>query len=66
MAALTAALAESGHRIDVLSLVPQSLGDTAVAYLEYRVAERSGWAFGRGASVPEAFLAAVCGAVNAT
>ncbi|AKS36597.1 2-isopropylmalate synthase [Mycolicibacterium goodii] len=60
--ALTAALDDLGHRVEILSLTAQTLGDTAVAYLEHR----SGWSFGRGASALGASLAAVCGAVNAT
>ncbi|PJK21143.1 2-isopropylmalate synthase [Mycobacterium goodii] len=63
--ALTEALEDLGRRIEVLSLAQQSLGNTAVAYLEYRTAERSGWAFGRGDSVIDAALTAVCGAVSA-
>ncbi|MBU8811621.1 2-isopropylmalate synthase [Mycolicibacterium goodii] len=63
--ALTEALKDLGRRIEVLSLAQQSLGNTAVAYLEYRTAERSSWAFGRGDSVIDAALTAVCGAVSA-
>ncbi|MBU8815250.1 2-isopropylmalate synthase [Mycolicibacterium goodii] len=63
--ALTEALEDLGRRIEVLSLAQQSLGNTAVAYLEYRTAQRSGWAFGRGDSVIDAALTAVCGAVSA-
>jgi 2-isopropylmalate synthase len=62
---LIAALDAVGRPIEVLSLTHQSLGDTIVAYLEYRIGGRSGWSCGRSDSAPGASIAAVCGAVNA-
>ncbi|MHA3022031.1 2-isopropylmalate synthase [Mycobacterium sp. BMJ-28] len=59
--ALTAALAEAGHPVQILSLTQQSIGATAVTYLEYR----GGWACGRSDSVLGASMAAVLRAVNA-
>ncbi|WP_040777864.1 2-isopropylmalate synthase [Nocardia pneumoniae] len=63
IAGLTAALADSGHPIEILGMTQQSIesGDDApaVAYLEYRSGGRSGWACGRGDSALTASLAAV-------
>ncbi|MFF2396244.1 2-isopropylmalate synthase [Nocardia sp. NPDC058114] len=67
--ALTAALDEAGYRIEILGLTQHSVGEgaagTAVSYVEYRAADRTGWAFGRDTSVVAASLAAVMNAVNA-
>ena len=63
--ALRAALAEIGHPVEVLSLTQQSVGSTAVSYLEYRSGGRTGWACGRSDSVLAASMAAVLRAVNA-
>ncbi|MEU4650926.1 2-isopropylmalate synthase [Nocardia fluminea] len=67
--AVTAALAEAGQPIEILGLtqhsVDQGAGSTAVSYIEYRAAERTGWAFGRDTSVVAASLAAVMNAANA-
>lgn len=62
--ALRAALEEIGHSVEVLSLTQQSIGSTAVSYLEYRSAGRTGWACGRSDSVLAASMAAVLRAVN--
>ena len=68
--ALTAALAEVGHPIEILGLTQHSVhkgaDSTAVSYVEYRAAGRTGWAFGRDTSVAAAPLEAVMNAVNAT
>ncbi|MFD3745230.1 2-isopropylmalate synthase [Nocardia sp. NPDC058633] len=68
--ALTAALAEAGHPIEILGLTQHSVDEgadsTAVSYVEYRAAGRTGWAFGRDASIVAASLEAVMNAVNAT
>ncbi|MEU4416273.1 2-isopropylmalate synthase [Nocardia salmonicida] len=68
--ALTAALAEAGHPIEILGLIQHSVDEgadsTAVSYVEYRAAGRTGWAFGRDTSVVAASLEAVLNAVNAT
>ncbi|WP_084465374.1 2-isopropylmalate synthase [Nocardia salmonicida] len=68
--ALTAALAEAGHPIEILGLTQHSVNtgadSTAVSYVEYRAAGRTGWAFGRDTSVVAASLDAVMNAVNAT
>ncbi|MGB8405726.1 MAG: 2-isopropylmalate synthase [Mycobacterium sp.] len=61
VAALTAALADVGRPVEILSLTQQSIGATAVTYLEYR----DGWACGRSDSVLAASMAAVIRAVNA-
>lgn len=63
--ALTAALADIGRPIEVLSLTQQSIGSTAVTYLEYRSEGDTGWACGRSDSVLAASMAAVLRAVNA-
>ncbi|MFC9473493.1 2-isopropylmalate synthase [Nocardia sp. NPDC056952] len=67
--ALTAALDEAGCRIEILGLTQHSVDEgaagTAVSYVEYRVADRTGWAFGRDNSVVAASLEAVMNAVNA-
>ena len=59
--ALTRALAEIGHPVEILGLTQQSIGATAVTYLE----ARTGWACGRSDSVLGASMAAVLRAVNA-
>lgn len=59
--ALTRALADIGHPVEILSLTQQSVGATAVSYLEHR----TGWACGRSDSVLGASMAAVLRAVNA-
>ncbi len=59
--ALTRALAEAGHAVEILGLTQQSIGATAITYLECR----SGWACGRSDSVLGASMAAVLRAVNA-
>ncbi len=59
--ALTRALAEAGHTVEILGLTQQSIGATAITYLE----ARSGWACGRSDSVLGASMAAVLRAVNA-
>ncbi|MFE1593127.1 2-isopropylmalate synthase [Nocardia sp. NPDC058705] len=68
--ALAAALADAGHPIEILGLtqhsVDQGADSAAVSYVEYRVAGRTGWAFGRDTSVIAASLQAVMNAVNAT
>ncbi|MEV0540833.1 2-isopropylmalate synthase [Nocardia salmonicida] len=68
--ALTAALAEAGHPIEILGLTQHSVNtgadSTAVSYVEYRAAGRTGWALGRDTSVVAASLDAVMNAVNAT
>ena len=58
--ALTQALADVGRPVEILSLNQQSIGATAVTYLEHR----GGWACGRSDSVLTASLAAVIGAAN--
>ncbi|WP_067447477.1 2-isopropylmalate synthase [Nocardia alba] len=67
--ALTAALDEAGHPIEILGLTQHSVdegaGSTAVSYVEYRVPQGTGWAFGRDTSVVAASLQAVLNAVNA-
>ncbi|WP_141870461.1 2-isopropylmalate synthase [Arthrobacter sp. SLBN-53] len=60
--ALTRTLAAAGRRVDILSLTQQSIGATAISYLEHR----AGWSCGRGDSVLGASMAAVMHAVNAT
>ncbi|MDZ7884471.1 MAG: 2-isopropylmalate synthase [Mycobacterium sp.] len=59
--ALTRALALAGHSVEILGLTQQSIGATAITYLE----ARSGWACGRSDSVLGASMAAVLRAVNA-
>lgn len=59
--ALTRALALAGHSVEILGLTQQSIGATAITYLECR----SGWACGRSDSVLGASMAAVLRAVNA-
>ncbi|MGU3651488.1 hypothetical protein [Mycolicibacterium sp. A43C] len=54
--------AEAGRRVDILSLTQQSIGATAVSYLEHR----TGWTRGPGDSVLGASMSAVLHAVNAT
>ncbi|WP_370068599.1 2-isopropylmalate synthase [Mycobacterium sp. MAA66] len=61
VAALTAALAAVGRPVEILSLTQQSIGATAVTYLEHR----DGWACGRSESVLAASMAAVIRAANA-
>ncbi|WP_062985744.1 2-isopropylmalate synthase [Nocardia anaemiae] len=63
--ALTAALARVGYPVQVLGSTQQSIGGTAITYLEYRIGARTGWACGRGDSVHTASLAAVIRAANA-
>lgn len=63
--ALTRALAGLGRPIEVLSLTQQSIGNTAISYLEFRSAGRPAWACGRSDSVLGASMAAVLRAVNA-
>lgn len=58
--ALTQALAEVDRPVEILSLTQQSIGATAVTYLEHR----GGWACGRSDSVLTASLAAVVRAAN--
>ncbi|MUL45255.1 2-isopropylmalate synthase [Mycobacterium sp. CBMA293] len=58
--ALTQALADAGRPVEILSLTQQSIGATAVTYLEHR----GGWACGRSDSVLTASLAAVIRAAN--
>ncbi len=68
--AVTTALAAAGHPVEILGLTEHSVAEgadsAAVGYLEYRVAGRTGWAFGRSTSVISASLDAVLNAVNAT
>ncbi|MFL0174995.1 2-isopropylmalate synthase [Mycobacterium sp. SMC-13] len=59
--ALTQALADVDRPVEILSLTQQSIGDTAVTYLEHR----GGWSCGRSDSVLTASLAAVIRAANA-
>lgn len=59
--ALTQALAEVDRPVEILGLTQQSIGATAVTYLEHR----GGWACGRSDSVLTASLAAVIRAANA-
>lgn len=59
--ALTQALNAIGRPVEILGLTQQSIGDTAVTYLEHR----GGWACGRSDSVLTASLAAVIRAANA-
>ncbi|MHA7664604.1 2-isopropylmalate synthase [Mycolicibacterium sp. HS_4_1] len=61
VAALTQALADVGRPVEILGLTQQSIGATAVTYLEHR----GGWSCGRSDSVLTASLAAVIGAANA-
>lgn len=63
--ALTRALADIGRPVEILGLAQQSIGSTAVSYLEYRTGGVTGWACGRSDSVPAASMAAVIRAVNA-
>ncbi|MFE7719550.1 alpha-isopropylmalate synthase regulatory domain-containing protein [Nocardia rhizosphaerihabitans] len=67
--AVTTALAAAGHPVEILGLTQHSVDEgadsAAVSYLEYRVDGRTGWAFGRSASVIAASLDAVMNAVNA-
>ncbi|WP_285030898.1 2-isopropylmalate synthase [Mycolicibacterium sp. lyk4-40-TYG-92] len=58
--ALTQALADVDRPVEILSLAQQSIGATAVTYLEHR----GGWACGRSDSVLTASLAAVIRAAN--
>ncbi|MUL74755.1 2-isopropylmalate synthase [Mycobacterium sp. CBMA226] len=58
--ALTQALAAIGRPVEILSLTQQSIGATAVTYLEHR----GGWTCGRSDSVLTASLAAVIRAAN--
>ena len=60
--ALTRTLATAGRPVEILSLTQQSVGATAVSYLEHR----AGWSCGRSDSVLGASMAAVLHAVNAT
>ncbi|WP_374704317.1 2-isopropylmalate synthase [Mycolicibacterium sp. NCC-Tsukiji] len=59
--ALTQALADVDRPVEVLSLTQQSIGATAVTYLEHR----GGWSCGRSDSVLTASLAAAIRAANA-
>lgn len=59
--ALTQALADVDRPVEILSLTQQSIGATAITYLEHR----AGWACGRSDSVLTASLAAVIRAANA-
>jgi 2-isopropylmalate synthase len=59
--ALTGALADAGYPVEILGLTQQSIGATAITYLEHR----NGWACGRSDSVLGASMAAVLRAVNA-
>lgn len=59
--ALRRALADVGYPVEILGLTQQSIGATAITYLE----SRSGWACGRSDSVLGASMAAVLRAVNA-
>ncbi|MGV9336302.1 2-isopropylmalate synthase [Nocardia sp. NPDC003726] len=61
VAALTEALAEAGYRIEVLGLTQHTIDsdDNAIAYLEYRGADHTGWTCGRADSAQAAALAAV-------
>ena len=61
VAALTQALTAIGRPVEILGLTQQSVGATAVTYLEHR----RGWACGRSDSVLTASLAAVIRAANA-
>ncbi|UNB55371.1 2-isopropylmalate synthase [Mycolicibacterium sp. YH-1] len=63
--ALSRALADIGRPVEILGLTQQSIGSTAVSYLEYRTGGVTGWACGRSDSVPAASMAAVIRAVNA-
>lgn len=58
--ALAQALADVGRPIEILGLTQQSIGATAVTYLEHR----GGWSCGRSDSVLTASLAAVIRAAN--
>lgn len=58
--ALTQALADVDRPVEILSLTQQSIGATAITYLEHR----AGWACGRSDSVLTASLAAVIRAAN--
>nr|WP_068054535.1 2-isopropylmalate synthase [Nocardia xishanensis] len=62
--ALTEALAAAGLPVRVLGLTQQSIGAGAIAYLEYRTRERTGWCCGRGDSALTASLAALVRAAN--
>ncbi|MFI2474893.1 2-isopropylmalate synthase [Nocardia xishanensis] len=62
--ALTEALAAAGLPVRVLGLTQQAIGAGAIAYLEYRTGERTGWCCGRGDSAPTASLAALVRAAN--
>lgn len=59
--ALARALTEVGRPVEILGLTQQSVGATAITYLEHR----GGWACGRSDSVLTASLAAVIRAANA-
>nr|WP_174189573.1 2-isopropylmalate synthase [Nocardia barduliensis] len=63
VAALTEALAETGHPIEVLGLTQQSIepgnDSAAITYLEYRSGRDTGWTCGRSDSVLAATLSAV-------
>ena len=59
--ALTQALADVDRPVEILGLTQQSIGATAVTYLEHR----GGWSCGRSDSVLTASLAAVIRAANA-
>ncbi|MEU2106583.1 2-isopropylmalate synthase [Nocardia sp. NPDC019255] len=61
VAALTEALAAAGYRIEVLGLTQHTIDsdDSAIAYLEYRGADHTGWTCGRADSAQAAALAAV-------
>lgn len=63
--ALTRALAGIGRPVEILGLTQQSIGASAVTYLEYRRGDVTGWAGGRSDSVLAASMAAVLVAVNA-
>lgn len=62
--ALVQALGDIGRRVEVLSLTQQSVGSSAVTYLEYRRDGQVRWACGRSESVLAASMAAVMRAVN--
>jgi 2-isopropylmalate synthase len=63
--ALTRALADVERPVEILGLTQQSVGSTAISYLEYRSGGVTGWACGRSESVTGASMAAVMRAVNA-
>ncbi|MFI9413112.1 2-isopropylmalate synthase [Nocardia gamkensis] len=63
LAVLAEALSDAGCPIEVLGLTEQSIGAddarSALAYLEYRSGEHTGWSCGRAGSAVAAALAAV-------